>query len=239
MSSRAHAGAPVIGGGSVIPKGLLLDRSRITVHRESLLGEGGFAKVYRATVRLRGRSSSNGGGEERTVAFKRLNDGVKSVVGAEMLAAELKVQSAVDAHPNIVKVLAAVDDQSIGFGLVLELAHFGTLFKRLQDSSRDLPWDERTQILRDVAAGVEALHDHRPTPIVHSDLKSMNILLFDAGDGSTVAKVGRLREWAFLYFFSCSSFSLFFCFSVCLSLLHSPALLGSTSSLAPTHCCRH
>jgi|MDSY01.1.fsa_nt_gb serine/threonine protein kinase len=190
-SSRSRAVPPVIGGGSVIPKGLLLDGSRITVHRESLLGEGGFAKVYRATVRLRGRSSSNGGGEERTVAFKRLNDGVKSFVGAEMLAAELKAQSAVDAHPNIVKVLAAVDDQSVGFGLVLELAHFGTLFQRLQDSSRDLPWDERTQILQDVAAGVQALHDHRPAPIVHSDLKSMNILLFDAGDGSAVAKVGR------------------------------------------------
>ena len=92
-SSRSRAVAPVIGGGSVIPKELLLDGSRITVHRESLLGEGGFAKVYRATVRLRGRSSSNGSGEERTVAFKRLNDGVKSVVGAEMLAAELKVLS--------------------------------------------------------------------------------------------------------------------------------------------------
>ena len=89
------------------------------------------------------------------------------------------------------KVLGAVDEpRGIGFGLILELANFGSLFDLLRDSSLEVPWEERLQVLQDVAQGVQALHAHRPMPIVHSDLKSMNVLLFDSGDGSKVAKVG-------------------------------------------------
>ena len=66
-----------------------------------------------------------------------------------------------DAHPNIVKVLGAVDDPGIGFGLVLELAAFGNLYELLEDKSRELTWLVRVQILDDVASGVVALHSNR------------------------------------------------------------------------------
>ena len=166
---------------SIIPKDLRVDGSKLTLGK--LLGKGGFAEVFEATINF----GKHGG--TRSVAFKRMHEGVKSLA-AETLAAELTVQSKVDAHPNIVKVLGAVDDPGrVGFGLVLELARFGNLFERLQDSSRSLPWGERIQIMQDVVAGVQALHEHLPNPIVHSDLKSLNVLLFDAGDRSIVAKV--------------------------------------------------
>ena len=161
----------------------LLEGSTVTLG--ALLGTGGFAKVYAASIDF-GRH-----GGTRRVAFKRLHEEIKSAGGGAVrtLANELAVQSKVDAHPNIVKVLGAVDDPRVGLGLILELAAFGTLFARLQDSRRDLPWNERFHILLDVAAGVQALHGHLPESIVHSDLKSPNVLLCDAGDGSVVAKV--------------------------------------------------
>ena len=175
------------GGGfrSFIPKGLLVDGSSLTLGKT--LGDGGFARVFEARINL---GSKYGG--MKAVAFKKLHENVKAL-GAETLAAELLVQLEVDAHPNIVKVLGAVDDPGgIGFGLVLELAEFGTLYGLLREKSgRDLSWVSRAQILLDVAEGVQALHEHRPTPIVHNDLKSPNVLLKDAGDGSIVAKVGR------------------------------------------------
>ena len=76
----------------------------------------------------------------------------------------------------------------LGLGLILELATFGALFQRLQNTSVTLPWEDRYQVLVDVATGVQALHENFP-PIIHSDLKSHNVLLFDAGDGQTVAKL--------------------------------------------------
>ena len=103
MHAQVHAAVPIGGSGggdgsssSTIPKGLLVDGSSLSLG--ILLGEGGFARVYEARIDL----GKHFGGEH-SVAFKRLNDGVKSL-GADALAAELKMQSQVDAHPNIVKV---------------------------------------------------------------------------------------------------------------------------------------
>ncbi len=166
----------------IIPAELLVDAKNLVVHDTMLLGEGGFAMVYQATIDL---GTKRGG--KHNVAFKRLFEFVKSV-GANALAAELIIQSKVDAHPNIVKVLGAVDDPRVGFGLVLELATFGSLYEWLGDKRKEPLWEERIQLLLDVAKGVAALHANIPR-IVHSDLKSQNVLLMDAGDGSMIAKL--------------------------------------------------
>ena len=127
-------------------------------------------------------------GGERAVAFKRLNDNVKSV-GAKELASELLIQSKVDAHENIVKVLGAINDPFVGFGLVLELSIYGSLYDKLEDRTNVLAWELRMQLLLDVAKGVSALHANPNHQIVHGDLKSLNVLIMDAGDGGLVGKI--------------------------------------------------
>ena len=127
-------------------------------------------------------------GGERAVAFKRLNDNVKSV-GAKELASELLIQSKVDAHENIVKVLGAANDPRVGFGLVLELSIYGSLYDKLEDRTNVLAWELRMQLLLDVAKGVSALHANPNQQIVHGDLKSLNVLIMDAGDGELVGKI--------------------------------------------------
>ena len=67
-----------------------MDASKLTVHEADLLGEGGFARVFKATIDLGAR---HGGKQE--VAFKQLFESVKSL-GAQALAAELLIQSKVN-----------------------------------------------------------------------------------------------------------------------------------------------
>eukprot|EP00850_Spirogloea_muscicola_P022325 SM000288S10777 [mRNA] locus=s288:20804:22129:+ [translate_table: standard] len=56
-----------------------------------------------------------------------------------------------------------------------------------------LSWRERLRVLRDVALGLEYLHDSAPHSVVHRDVKSANILL-DADGRARVADFGLSRE---------------------------------------------
>jgi len=168
----------------VIPAGMRLEARRLELGVPPVvLGEGGFAQVIAATYDFGRRVG------RRSVAFKKLNAGVVSTSVGVDLVRELNTQAAVVAHPHIVKVLGALADEATGFGLLLELATHGSLHALLHQTTKPLAWPERVQILVDVASGLAALHGALPREIVHSDLKSANVLLFDAGDGSLVAKL--------------------------------------------------
>ena len=170
--------------GLVIPIGMLLDVKRIEIGvPPKVLGEGGFATVVAATYNF-GRTVGR-----RPVAFKKLHAGIVAGSVGPYLERELNTQAAVSAHPNIAKVLGAIADQDIGFGMLLELATHGSLHSLLHQTNNLLAWPQRVQFLVDVASGLVALHSHRPREIVHNDLKSANVLLFDAGDGLMVAKL--------------------------------------------------
>ena len=56
------------------------------------------------------------------------------------------------------KVLGAANDPRVGFGLVLELSIYGSLYDKLEDRTNVLAWELRVQLLLDVAKGVSALH---------------------------------------------------------------------------------
>jgi hypothetical protein len=70
--------------------------------------------------------------------------------------------------------------------LVLELCDGGNLATALAETPPS-SWVARARWLEHVAAGMSALHSHKPRPILHRDLKSANVLL--TADRST-AKVG-------------------------------------------------
>jgi len=71
--------------------------------------------------------------------------------------------------------------------IVFELCQYGDLHGLLHDDhSKPLPWLLRLKIALDIAKGVKYLHDYKPYPIAHLDLKSPNVMLYDL---STATKV--------------------------------------------------
>ncbi|KAL6078168.1 Myotubularin-like phosphatase domain, variant 2 [Balamuthia mandrillaris] len=139
---------------------------------EELIGEGGYAYVYKATYK----------GEP--VAVKRLKTKEESgMLGEEAENARLDaftefrrevwVMSGLD-HPNIVPLR--------GFSLepcciVTEFMQHGSLYSYLHDEkSANLSWALRFKIAKDIAKGCAFLHGCSP-PVLHRDLKSPNILV--------------------------------------------------------------
>lgn len=67
--------------------------------------------------------------------------------------------------------------------IVMQYYPHGSLFDLLQRAharngraAKELSWNKRLDMLRDVAAGMHYLHTRRP-PVVHGDLRSPNLLL--------------------------------------------------------------
>ena len=133
----------------------------------SKLGEGGFGIVYKGTWKH--------GGE---VAIKQ----IKSIL-EEDAELELKNESSVMAKlnsPYIIRLFGLCWDEN-KYALVMELMPNASLSQLLR-SGKELPWDIRYSIARDVAYGLRFLHDRK---ILHRDLKSANVLL----DGNLRAKL--------------------------------------------------
>lgn len=81
-------------------------------------------------------------------------------------------------HPNIVLFLGACIKPP-NLGIVLEFCSKGSLWSVLQNHNIDLTWEDRRKIALDTAKGVFYLHSFNP-PILHRDLKSLNLLLDDS-----------------------------------------------------------
>ena len=82
-------------------------------------------------------------------------------------------------HPNIVMFLGACT-KAPHFAIVLEYCQGGTLWSLLQQKNTELPWEHRRQLALDTAQAMNYLHQ-RKTPILHRDLKSLNLLLDEKG----------------------------------------------------------
>ncbi|KAF0913031.1 hypothetical protein E2562_019805 [Oryza meyeriana var. granulata] len=103
---------------------------------------------------------------------------------------------------KIMTVCSGIDFQSRDFkALVFEFLPNGNLdqwlHKHLEEEGEPkvLNLIERLQIAIDVASALEYLHQHKPSPIVHCDLKPSNILL----DNDMVAHVGDFGLARFLH----------------------------------------
>jgi Protein tyrosine and serine/threonine kinase/Regulator of chromosome condensation (RCC1) repeat len=81
-------------------------------------------------------------------------------------------------HPNIVLFMGACT-VSPKLCIILEYCGNGSLWDILRNHSTPLPWYLRCKIALDIARGVNYLHSF-PVPVLHRDLKSLNILLDDA-----------------------------------------------------------
>ncbi|KAK6914722.1 Serine-threonine/tyrosine-protein kinase, catalytic domain, partial [Dillenia turbinata] len=140
------------------------------------IGEGGYGPVYKGCL------------DHTAVAIKVLKADAKQ--GKRQFQQEIEVLSAIR-HPNMVLLLGACPDHGC---LVYEYLENGSLEDRLfcKDDTPPIPWTTRFKIACEIATGLLFLHQAKPEPLVHRDLKPGNILL-DRNYLSKISDVGLAR----------------------------------------------
>ncbi|KAK2632405.1 hypothetical protein EUGRSUZ_L01597 [Eucalyptus grandis] len=151
----------------------------ITKEFSEKLGEGGFASVFKGTL-----------GDGTEVAVKRLKslDQVEESFLAEVqksFQAEVKTIGGLH-HVNLVRLVGFCNEKSHML-LIYEYMPKGSLDKWIFHRSNGcaLDWQQKKKIILDIAKGLNYLHEDCRQKILHSDIKSQNILL----DGNFNAKI--------------------------------------------------
>lgn len=172
------------------------------LHIVGELGTGSFATVYKAiyevnngdaavaaddtTMKKKRRRTAGGGSGFRIdalqtiVAVKRLlvqhDTDQRTLLLDFVREAWIMAQTA---HPNLVGFIGVCSEP---LQMVVEYMNGGSLYDYLQaprpDGTAFLPIDEQRQLALDVARGLQHLHGGAGSvPIVHRDVKSLNVLL--------------------------------------------------------------
>ncbi|XP_058750257.1 U-box domain-containing protein 35-like [Vicia villosa] len=140
------------------------------------IGEGGYGPVFKGVL------------DHTVVAIKVLRPDLAH--GERQFQQEIIVLSTIR-HPNMVLLLGACPEYGC---LVYEHMENGSLEDRLfrKDDSPPIPWKNRFRIASEIATGLLFLHQAKPEPIVHRDMKPANILL-DKNCVSKISDVGLAR----------------------------------------------
>ena len=78
-------------------------------------------------------------------------------------------------HPNLVLFMGACVEEDLA--ILMEYCSGDNLFKLLHEKSDvNLSWSQKLKMCVDVAQGMHFLHNNNP-PIIHRDLKSLNLLM--------------------------------------------------------------
>lgn len=168
LTAALAGGAGAVGTPSVAPGPPVIHSADVTLGR--VLDKGAYGTVHAGEWTLM----------DEPVAVKMLTLDSHAVTAEEVLdfLAEAALLKAIR-HANIVSVYGViaeeVDTPAPRVGIVMELLT-GSVYKALRDNLRTFSTRQLLGILRQAAFGVAFLHAHDP-PIVHGDLKSLNILL--------------------------------------------------------------
>ncbi|CAH8263356.1 unnamed protein product [Arabidopsis lyrata] len=140
------------------------------------IGEGGYGPVYKCYL------------DHTPVAVKVLRP--DAAQGRSQFQQEVEVLSCIR-HPNMVLLLGACPECGC---LVYEFMANGSLEDRLfrLGNSPPLSWQMRFRIAAEIGTGLLFLHQAKPEPLVHRDLKPGNILL-DRNFVSKISDVGLAR----------------------------------------------
>jgi hypothetical protein len=147
----------------VAPGGVLSVASRINENELEVLdtiGCGSHGEVLKAKYKA------------TLVAIKKIRGDIKEelieAVGEEStLMADLR-------HPNIVMFMGVCLYPPM---IIMEYCSRGSVFNVVHVQNIPLDWSLVLRILIDACHGMAFLHQHKPAPIIHHDLKSLNLLL--------------------------------------------------------------
>ncbi|XP_023551976.1 calcium/calmodulin-regulated receptor-like kinase 1 [Cucurbita pepo subsp. pepo] len=164
---------------SGMPEYSVKDLQKATGNFTSVIGQGAFGSVYKATLPS---------GE--TVAVKVLATNSKQ--GEKEFQTEVMLLGRLH-HRNLVNMVGYCAERGEHM-LVYVYMSKGSLASHLySDQNGLLSWYMRLRIALDVARGLEYLHDGAVPPVIHRDIKSANILL-DQSMRARVADFGLSRE---------------------------------------------
>ncbi|CAA0833660.1 Protein kinase superfamily protein [Striga hermonthica] len=135
---------------------------------ESLIGEGGFGRVYKGRLETRNNIID--------VAVKQLDR--NGFQGNKEFLVEVLILSLLH-HPNLVNLVGYCAEGNHRI-LVYEYMENGSLEDHLLNLSPDrkpLDWNTRMKIAEGAARGLEYLHETANPPVIYRDFKASNILL--------------------------------------------------------------
>uniref|UniRef100_A0A803WFP4 Serine/threonine-protein kinase TNNI3K n=1 Tax=Ficedula albicollis TaxID=59894 RepID=A0A803WFP4_FICAL len=160
-----------------LPSHFHLQLSEIEFHE--IIGSGSFGKVYKGRCR------------NKIVAIKRYRASTYcSKSDVDMFCREVSILCRLN-HPCVIQLVGACLDDPSQFAIVTQYISGGSLFSLLHEQKRILDLQSKLIIAVDVAKGMEYLHN-LTQPIIHRDLNSHNILLYEDGH-AVVADFGESR----------------------------------------------
>ncbi|KAK3124384.1 hypothetical protein QOZ80_7BG0585800 [Eleusine coracana subsp. coracana] len=147
---------------------------------KNVIGVGGFGKVYKGVLP---KSKSD-------VAVKRVShdssQGIREFISEVVSIGHLR-------HRNLVQLLGYCRRKG-ELLLVYDYMANGSLDKYLygEENKPVLGWDQRFQIIKDVASGLFYLHEKWEKVVIHRDIKASNVLL-DTGMNAHLGDFGLAR----------------------------------------------
>ncbi|XP_071724795.1 wall-associated receptor kinase 3-like [Rutidosis leptorrhynchoides] len=146
-----------------------LNKATNNYDKSNILGEGGFGIVYKGDL-----------GNDVQVAIKKPKEVKREQLMNHEFQHEIEIVSQVN-HKNAVKLLGLCLETKVPL-LVYEFISNGTLFEHIhnkQPNNNLRNWKLRLRIAAETALALDYLHSLADPPIIHSDVKSTNILLDD------------------------------------------------------------
>lgn len=177
-----HQNKDAFASNSGIPRYSYKDIQKATQNFTTILGQGSFGPVYKATMAT-----------NEVVAVKVLASNSKQ--GEKEFQTEVLLLGRLH-HRNLVNLVGYCVDKGQHM-LIYQYMSNGSLESHLySEGEKVLSWEQRLQVALDISHGIEYLHEGAVPPVIHRDLKSGNILL-DRSMGAKVADFGLSKEEVF------------------------------------------